>query len=267
MLVKREDLNHPEISGNKWWKLKHNIAEGLSLGHTTILTFGGAFSNHIYAVAAAAKSANLRSIGVIRGEEILPLNPTLQFARNKGMIIEYLNRQAYKEKDSAFVLGILKDRWGDFFLIPEGGTNQLAVAGCEEFGSVIDEIPADCVCLPVGTGGTMAGLLRSISHEKKLLGFSVLKNGSFLRTMIESHAGCKRDNWELMTGYSYGGYGKRNEQVATFIKQFFAQTGIPLDFVYTGKMMCGIFDLVDQGYFDGQTILAIHTGGLQGHSE
>ncbi len=183
------------------------------------------------------------------------------------MIIEYLNRQLYKEKDSSLLLDEMKDRWGEFFAIPEGGTNQFAVQGCEEFGRLINEIPADYVCLPVGTGATMAGLLRSISDARKLLGFSVLKGGSFLRTEIETHAGCQRDNWELMTEYSYGGYGKRNQQVATFIKQFFEHTGIPLDFVYTGKMMCGIFDLINQGYFAGKTVVAIHTGGLQGHSE
>lgn len=267
ILIKREDMNHPEISGNKWWKLKYNIEEAIRQGHKTVLTFGGAYSNHIYATAAAARAANLTCIGIIRGEETLPLNPTLRFAKDCGMKIDYVGRQTYKEKESPSFIGTLRNKWGDFYLIPEGGTNDLAVKGCEEFGRIIDEIPADYICLPVGTGGTMAGVLRGISIQKKVLGFTVMKDGAFLQPVIEMHAGGKHDNWELITEYSYGGYGSRDERVATFIRQFMQRTGIPLDFVYTGKMMCAIFDLIDQGYFAGKTILAIHTGGLQGHSE
>jgi len=268
LLVKREDLNHPDISGNKWWKLKYNLQEALRLGHDTLLTFGGAYSNHIYATAAAARISGLKSIAIVRGEEVLPLNATLSFAVKNGMRLEYCSRSEYRAlRTSADQLDNLRNRLGSFYLIPEGGTNPLAVKGTEAFGKIIDKIPADYICVPVGTAGTIAGLLRSVSPEKQVLGFSVLKNGSFLKDIIESYAGGRHNNWRLLTEYSYGGYGKRNEEVSTFIKSFLRNTNIPLDFVYTGKMMCAVFDLITKGYFEkGKTILVIHTGGLQGHS-
>lgn len=268
LLIKREDLNHPTVSGNKWWKLKYNLAEAMKKSHDTILTFGGAYSNHIYATAAAAHELKLNSIGIIRGEEALPLNPTLQFAVHRGMKLHYISRSAYREKSILLQSKALQQRFGKFYMIPEGGTNVLAIRGCEEFGRLIDLIPSNYICLPVGTGGTMSGIVRGISPGKKVLGFSVLKDGRFLRAEIEKFtAGLQSGHWQLLTEYGYGGYGKRNAMVSTFIKSFFDYTKVPLDFVYTGKMMCAVFDLIEKHYFKkGETILAIHTGGLQGHS-
>ncbi|HEY9489319.1 MAG TPA: pyridoxal-phosphate dependent enzyme [Chryseosolibacter sp.] len=268
LLVKREDLNHAAVSGNKWWKLKYNLEEALHQGHDTLLTFGGAYSNHLYATAAAAKILKLKSIGIIRGEETLPLNSTLQFSSDQGMKLHYISRQAYRDKEELSFLKTLHENFGNFYLIPEGGTNALALKGCEEFGSLISQIPADYVCLPVGTGGTMGGILRSIGHLKTVIGFAVLKNGAFLEEKIfEYSGGSNQAHWKLMTEYAYGGYGKRNATVTEFIETFRGYTDVPLDFVYTGKMMCAVFDLIEKGYFErGKTILAIHTGGLQGHS-
>jgi 1-aminocyclopropane-1-carboxylate deaminase len=267
LLIRREDLNHPFISGNKWWKLKYNLQEAVRREQRTVLTYGGAFSNHIYATAAAARELHLRSIGIIRGEQTMPLNRTLQFATECGMELHYLPRAAYREMNSPSHARWLEQTFGEYYRIPEGGTNDYAVKGCEEFGNMIDEIKCDFVCLPVGTGGTMAGMVKGISPTKKILGFAVLKNAGYLNQHIRNLSGTANDNWTLLTQYAYGGYAKRHPVVSSFIKSFFEQANIPLDFVYTGKMMCALFDLIEKRYFKkGTTILAIHTGGLQGHS-
>ncbi len=268
VLMKREDLNHPRISGNKWWKLKYNLAEAVRLGHKTILTFGGAYSNHIYATAAATKEAGLSSIGIIRGEEVLPLNTTLRFAAAQGMTLQYVDRQTYRDREAPEFPGKLRQQWGDFFLVPEGGTNELAVAGCEEFGKLLDAVPAQYIVLPVGTGGTMAGIIRGASPGKKIIGVSVLKDGRFLEDRIRRYlTPLHTTQWELMTQYSYGGYAKRSDEVTAVIRSFQESLNLGLDFVYTGKMMCAVIDLVRNGYFrKGDTVVVVHTGGMQGHS-
>lgn len=265
--VKREDLNHPFVSGNKWWKLKLNLEEAKKQNLEILLTFGGAYSNHIYATAAAASSLGLRSIGIIRGEEPTRLNKTLQFAKDRGMHLHFISRTSYKDKGNDHFVETLHDRFGDFYLIPEGGTNALAVEGVKQFARMLNQVDCDVICAPVGTGGTLAGLIQGSNVSRKILGFSVLKNGSFLREVIENlNAKESISHWELLTDYAYGGYGKKNEEVEKFISDFFKETSIPLDFVYTAKMMMGIRDLIVKGYFKrGTTILAIHTGGLQGN--
>jgi 1-aminocyclopropane-1-carboxylate deaminase len=270
LLVKREDLNHPEISGNKWWKLKYNLEEALKLKKEKILTFGGAYSNHIYATAAAAKENNISSIGLIRGEETLPLNPTLQFAKQKGMSIHYISREAYRLKDTTEFQNELKSQHGDFYLIPEGGTNALAVKGCVEF--VEDELQSidfDYLILPVGTGGTMAGLICGFGEEKEIIGIPVLKNGEFLKAEIEKlvHNFSHRSygNWSLHTSYHHGGYAKVTKELLGFVTAMKEKHNLPLDTVYTGKLMWAVMHEAEQGKFRrGTTVLALHTGGLQG---
>lgn len=268
LLIKREDLTHPEVSGNKWWKLKYNLLEAIAGGHKTILTFGGAYSNHIYATAAACSLLGLKSIGIIRGEPPDYPSPTLQFAADRGMTLHYVARGHYREKASDEFKRGLHDALGDFYLIPEGAANEEALRGCEEFGSKLNEIPADYICLPVGTGGTLAGIIRGLSANKNVIGFAVLKGGHSLREKVEQSTTGKEAAWQIATNYSYGGYAKRDERVTEFILSFRERTGIPLDFVYTGKMMCGLFDMIAKGFFErGKTIVAIHTGGMQGHSD
>ncbi len=269
-LVKREDLNHPFISGNKWWKLKYNLEEAKRLGHDTLLTFGGAFSNHIFATAAAAKELGLKSIGIIRGEKILPLNPTLAFAESCGMQLHFISREDYRRKTDRLFIDQLKKEFGDFYLIPEGGTNAFAIRGCAEFAR--EKIwPIECthVCLPVGTGGTLAGVVSGLMGETRVIGFSVLKDGSFLREEIKSQVGFFiGSNWEIQTDYHFGGYAKQTQELAEFILKIKEQHNLPLDQIYTGKMMFGIFDLIKKGYFErGSVVLAIHTGGLQGSNQ
>lgn len=265
LLVKREDLNHPHVSGNKWWKLKLNLKQALE-GEKNILTFGGAYSNHIYATAAATHELRLKSIGIIRGEETFPLNDTLAFARQRGMLLHYISREAYRRKtDPSFVLH-LKDLFGDFLLIPEGGSNELAIQGVEQFANELN-IPADYICCPVGTGGTLAGIIRGAGTRRKIIGFSVLKDGSFLRDEVATFLGTPYPDWEIKTDYHFGGYARTTATLEAFVKRFTVLHQLPLESIYTGKMMSGIFDLASKGFFErGSVVLAIHTGGIRSKS-
>ncbi len=266
LLIKREDLNHSFVTGNKWWKLKYNLEEAEQLGKKTILTFGGAFSNHIYATAAAAHELNMKSIGIIRGEETLPLNTTIAFASKMNMYLHYVDRETYRTKDSPEFIEHLQNTFGDFYMIPEGGSNELAVKGIAELSKQFD-IDFDYLCCPVGTGGTLAGLISGLDTQKQIIGFSSLKSGDFLKQEVEQYVGTDKSNWRIETNYHFGGYGKQTQSLLDFIRSFETQHRILLEQVYTGKMMFGVFDLIQKNYFKpGSTILAIHTGGLQGRS-
>jgi len=268
LFIKREDLNHPELSGNKWHKLKYNLIEAKRNGHKTLLTFGGAYSNHIYATAATGKLFDFKTIGIIRGEEHLPLNPTLSFAASAGMKIHYINRKTYREKNTAEFINKLREKHGKFYIIPEGGTNKLAVKGASEIISNTD-IDFDFVCCACGTGGTLAGLATGLNGDKKALGFSVLKGGGFLlhdvEELIYKSTGEKYKNWDINLDYHFGGYAKINSELMEFIQRFQKITSIPVEPIYTGKLLYGVYHLIQNNYFGkGETILAIHTGGMQG---
>ena len=263
VVLKREDLNHPYVSGNKWWKLKYNIEKVLRHPSRTLLTFGGAYSNHLYAAAAACHKLGLRSIGVVRGEEHPLLNDTLQFAKDQGMQLHYVSRESYRHKTEADFIDALENEFGAFVLVPEGGSNEEAVQGASEFAASLDP-SFDYLCCPVGTGGTLAGLIRGYSPTKTILGFSVLKGAYGMAEEIQ-HWNAGKTNWQLITDYHFGGYAKSTPDLLHFIAQFKARHAVPLEPIYTGKMMSGIFDLTKQGFFKrGSTLLAIHTGGLQG---
>ena len=260
---------HPFISGNKYRKLKYNLIEAKKQEKTTLITFGGAYSNHIAAAAAAGSEFGFKTIGVIRGEEladnleeVLLNNPTLNFASKHNMQFHFVSRSAYREKTSQEFIDNLKQQFGDFYLVPEGGTNTFAVKGCEEILTKQDEI-FNVICSSVGTGGTISGIINSTEKHQKTIGFSALK-GDFLQNEIEKYV-LTNKNWSLNTDYHFGGYAKVSETLINFINKFKQETGIPLDPVYTGKMLFGIVDLIKKGYFEnGTSILAIHTGGLQG---
>jgi 1-aminocyclopropane-1-carboxylate deaminase len=262
--IKREDLIHPFISGNKFRKLKYNLLQAKAEKKSKLLTFGGAFSNHIAAVAYAGKENNLETIGIIRGEELASKileNPTLTFAQNCGMKFEFVSREDYKTKATNTFIEDLKGRYGDFYLVPEGGTNSYAVKGCEEI-LTDEDYDFTHICCAIGTGGTISGLINSAKAHQKIIGFPALK-GDFLSDDIRKFA--TNSNWEVQLDYHFGGYAKINEELIRFINDFYKQTNIPLDPIYTGKMMFGILDLINKGYFPkGAKILAIHTGGLQG---
>ncbi len=262
--IKREDVLHNEISGNKFRKLKYNLIKAKELGFTKLLTFGGAYSNHIAAVAAVGRDYGFETIGVIRGEELADKfldNPTLKKASENGMQFSFVSRTQYRDKTNPNFLAELKQQFGDFYLIPEGGTNELAVKGCEEILTTNDDL-FDFICCAVGTGGTISGIINSLKPHQTALGFPALK-GDFLFDEIKKYA--KNNQWNLVTDYHFGGYAKINEVLKLFMQQFFKKNLISLDPVYTSKLVFGVFNLISKGYFKPQSkILIIHTGGLQG---
>lgn len=264
LVIKREDELHPHISGNKYRKLKYNLINAKKLGYKTLLTFGGAYSNHIAAVAAAGKEYGFKTIGVIRGEELInnyDTNPTLLFAKECGMEFYFISREDYRKKNELEFIDALKLKYSNFYLLPEGGTNSLAVKGCNEILNDTDK-EFDYVCSAVGTGGTIAGIIDSSYTNQSILGFSALK-GTFQTSEIEKYT--SQTNYRIVDDYCFGGYAKVSLELIEFINDFKEKTSIPLDPIYTGKMVFGIFDLMRKGYFKkGSIILAIHTGGLQG---
>ncbi len=267
--VLRLDLMHPWVNGNKWFKLKYNLLEAKQQNFTTLLTFGGAYSNHIFATAAAGNLFGLGTIGVIRGEQRLPLNPTLSFAVQQGMQLVYLDRQTYRQRHTTALQQDLQQRFGEVFVIPEGGSNLNGVRGCTEI--VTHSSLFDTICLACGTGTTLAGIALSLHQSQRVIGFGVLKGGAFLEQEIHSlltnypKSGLPAP-WELVCDYHMGGYAKVNNELLLFSQQFQEEHGIPLDYVYTAKMFYGVMDLLQQGFFPrGDRLLLIHTGGLQGN--
>jgi 1-aminocyclopropane-1-carboxylate deaminase len=269
LFIKREDLIHPFVSGNKFRKLKYNLQEAKKLKKKALFTYGGAFSNHIVATAVAGKIAGFKTFGIIRGDELgkkleetLEQNATLREAHNNGMKFQFVSREQYRQKSSFGFVEKMKNKWGDFYVIPEGGTNCLAVDGCEEILNK-EDLEFNYICSAVGTGGTISGLINASKKNQKIIGFPALK-GNFLSEEIKKYVGRKK-NWSLQKAYHFGGYAKHNEELITFINNFTAETGVLLDPVYTGKMFFGILDLIEKGDFsEGSKILAIHTGGIQG---
>ncbi|MHC5722988.1 MAG: 1-aminocyclopropane-1-carboxylate deaminase/D-cysteine desulfhydrase [Nostoc sp.] len=327
----RLDLMHPLVNGNKWFKLKYNLLEAEEKNFTTLLTFGGAYSNHIYATAAAGNLFGFRTIGVIRGEERLPLNPTLSFAVQQGMQLVYLNRETYRQRNTPALQEYLQQRFGEVFIIPEGGSNLNGVRGCTEIvgayfagdlenlspnlspcrgealifppsllgkgvrglGFALHEVKSqivgdamptagyadafDYICVACGTATTLAGIALSLDHKQRAIAFPVLKNGAFLAQEIESlltnylASGLPSPysspaDWELVCDYHFGGYAKVNDELLLFSQQFREEHGVPLDYVYTAKMFYGVMDLLKQGFFcKGDSLLLVHTGGLQGN--
>lgn len=261
LTIKREDLLHPYISGNKFRKLKYNIVFAKNNGYKTLLTFGGAYSNHIAATAAAGQEYGIKTIGIIRGEELESTsNPTLDFAKSCGMQLYFVSREEYRRKDEPDFIESLKQKLGIFYPVPEGGTNELAIKGCEEILTEDDAKFTHIACA-VGTGGTISGLINSARPHQNVVGFPVLK--ADLSDDIRKFA--PKGNWQLITDYHFGGYGKVTVELVHFMNDFYANTGILLDPVYTAKMVFGVIDLAEKGYFEaGTSILMLHTGGLQG---
>lgn len=268
LAIKRLDLVHPEVSGNKFFKLKYNLEKAKSNQKSRILTFGGAFSNHIYATAEAANAENLESIGIIRGERNEPLNATLAHAEKLGMQLHFVDRKIYRNKTEPEFLDSLKEKFGDYYLIPEGGTNELAIKGTQEILNAEDE-KFSIICSSIGTGGTFAGLYSSLTQQQNLLGFSSLK-GEFIHReiadLIEIHRLKSQGEYQIFTNYHFGGYAKYKQELIDFIWWFYESFGIVLDPIYTGKMAFGIWDLIQGNQFSkGSRLLMIHSGGLQGN--
>ena len=263
LFLKREDLIHPHISGNKYWKLFYNINSYLEPKpeNPFIITFGGAFSNHIAATAALGKKFQLKVLGIIRGEELqnkFQENPTLKLAHENGMEFRFVSREAYRNKES--LTQILQKEFPEALIIPEGGTNDRAVEGIQYMLNS-ETKSFDYLCTTVGTGGTVAGISKFAEENQQVLGFKVVDDNSLYNRVVELS---KRNNCKLIEAHD-GGYGKISDENIRFINVFKEKYGIQLDPIYTGKMMRKIFELIDNNYFpDGSKILAFHTGGLQG---
>ncbi len=266
--VKRLDLVHPLVSGNKWYKLKYNLLAAKEQGATTILSFGGAYSNHIHALAAACQMLGFASIGVIRGEPYTPLNNTLAFAQACGMQLHYLNRADYRLKHTHLIQQQLKVEYGNPYIVPEGGSNTLALKGVAELITELGD-DYDLLCCACGSGGTLAGLIAGLAGRKRLEGFAALKGAGFLSTdvqrLLAEGAYVDPGNWHINLDYHFGGFAKTTPQLLAFIQQFEAEHGIPLEPLYTGKLFYGLFERIAAGaYSPGTRIIALHSGGLQG---
>ncbi len=271
LYLKRDDLIHQEIAGNKFRKLKYNLLNAKQLGYSKLLTFGGAFSNHIAATAAAGRLLGFETTGVIRGDELTATsNPTLRLATENGMKLVFVSRTDYQDKTS------LAAKYGrDTYLLPEGGTNELAVAGVSE---CMTEVVSQLGCQPnfvttaIGTGGTFAGLCAASSLETKVLGFTVLKNGQYLlpeiNQLIDNKSNKSQINYEIFWDYHCGGYGKTNPELLEFMADFESRNNIMLDPIYTAKMLFWLYELIERQdtFVPNDTIVAIHTGGLQGRA-
>ncbi|MGZ5026223.1 MAG: 1-aminocyclopropane-1-carboxylate deaminase/D-cysteine desulfhydrase, partial [Methylobacter sp.] len=262
--MKRDDLLHPVISGNKWRKLKYIIDHALSLGADTLVSMGGAYSNHLHALAYAGQVLGLKTVGLVRGEQAETLTSSLCDMANWGMDLQFMSRTEYRQ------LRLYKG-WHDLpglkprqYWLPEGGAQALALRGVAELVAEVD-IPFDIVCVPCGTGTTLAGIIEAVPEHVSVLGFSALKNASFLTAEVDAMLSQSRNNWRINLDYHFGGFAKINAELNAFIEDFELKTTIPLEPVYTGKMMYAVYDLIKKHYFKpGTRIIAVHTGGLQG---
>ena len=263
LFIKREDLTHPEISGNKYWKMFYNVKKYLEkeVSERKIITFGGAFSNHIAAAAALGNEFGIKTLGVIRGNELEDSwqeNPTLFSAHQNGMSFRFVTREIYRDKEK--MMKELQEEFPEALVIPEGGTNENAVEGIQYM--LNDETKEfDYICSAVGTGGTVSGLSKFAQPHQKIIGFKAVKDNS-LENRIKNLS--KKDNFILIDA-SDGGFGKITDENVRFINEFYQYFGIVLEPVYTGKMLRKIFEMIADDYFPANSkILAFHTGGLQG---
>jgi 1-aminocyclopropane-1-carboxylate deaminase len=262
--VKREDLLHPTISGNKWRKLKYNLKDALSNGVDTIVTFGGAFSNHIYSTAAACQYLGLKSVGIIRGEYDKN-NPTTKFAIQCGMELRFVDRTSYREKENDKAIKAILSDYSNYVLIPEGGSNDLAKKGLNELSNEINNSNHNIIMVSAGTGSTASGILQNLNSDKELWVFSSLKSEHLKSEILSKTNPSKHSQLKFISNYHFGGYGKTSPELISFINDFKAQTQILVDPIYNGKLLFGFSDIIDHGKINNKhSYLWIHTGGLQG---
>jgi 1-aminocyclopropane-1-carboxylate deaminase len=259
----RLDKIHPVISGNKWFKLKYYLEEALEKNYQTILTFGGAYSNHIAATAYAAERMGMKSIGIIRGEEPAILSHTLKEAKRLGMQLSFINRETYRQKkDTAFIKS-LSEKYAGPYIIPEGGEGEPGIRGAAEIADLVDINKYSHLLCAVGTGTLLKGLARASLQGQQVIGIPVLKGFIDIPLITD---GSIKQRVRLIQDYHFGGYAKNNETLFAFMNEFYDQTNIPTDFVYTGKLLFAAADLAKKNYFPaGSQLLLVHSGGLQGN--
>ncbi len=269
LFMLRGDLIHPEISGNKWWKLKYNIAHCKNNGFRGMLTFGGAFSNHLAAVAAAGRIHSLKTIGIVRGEQTDELNETLGKAETDGMELVFVSREDYRLRNSTAFQQQMEQSYPRYYIVPEGGSNALAIKGVKEMIEGLDEL-FDVVCVPVGTGGTMAGIVAA-ENVNEVVGFAALKQEHYLeeevtRLLDQSGMDSSSVDWRIEGDYHFGGYAKLTPELVEMCMEFSGLYGFELDYIYTSKMMYGVRELVKSRKIPpASKVLVIHTGGIQGN--
>jgi 1-aminocyclopropane-1-carboxylate deaminase len=262
----RLDSIDPIISGNKIFKLNYFLEDAKKLNNKLVITFGGAYSNHLAATAYACKEAGLKCIGFVRGEKPKELSHTLQFCIKNEMQLEFISRDLYQKINEEKFLLSLNEKHGDHILIPEGGFSQKGVNGAKLICNYFNLKNFSHVCCAVGTATTFAGLISGSNDETEVIGFSVLKNLNDVEEMLNFLNVKSSKKHSVIHDYHFGGYAKKNSELISFINSFYDNNKIPLDFVYTGKMMFGVYDLITRKYFScGSNILCIHTGGLQGN--
>lgn len=264
LVLKRDDLLDAPVAGNKWRKLRLNLERARRDGHRTLLTFGGAYSNHVRAVAQAGRVSGFRTVGVIRGEPHPTLNPTLAFAQDHGMRIIYLDRERYRRKDTDEVLRPLLAVHGPCYVVPEGGSNDLGVRGCLDIAQELAaQTQADEVWVPVGTGGTLAGLSAGLEDRAQAVGVSVLKHPGLIddaRRLQVATFGRTLPNMRVVNGYHFGGYARRTDELDDFIGWFQDRHGLRLEWVYVAKMLAGLYTELLAGRVEGRRIAAVITG-------
>lgn len=266
--ILRTDLIHPVVSGNKWFKLKYNLIKAHEQGKRSLLSFGGPWSNHLHALAEAGRLFDFKTIGLVRGELATPLNSCLDDARKAGMLLEGISRSIYREKDNPDYLRSLQQRFPDAYLIPEGGANREGVQGCAELNLYFDENQFDLVCMACGTGTMLTGL--ATTSAIPLLGFQILKGDNYLNRQISNNLQkfglSSHCEWSINDTFHFGGYAKTTEELIAFISRFERVNKIPLEPVYSGKMLYGLYELTKKRDFFPQNsrIMIIHGGGLQG---
>lgn len=263
--IKRDDLLHPVVSGNKWRKLKYILHHALASGKDTIISMGGQYSNHLHALAFIGKHLGISTVAYIRGERPEPLTPTLKDCQEWGMQMKFISRSAYRKLRH---VSQLPQQNPNEFWLPEGGAVKYALQGVAEMVAEID-IAYDVLCVPCGTATTLAGMVLSSPEASAILGFATVKGRLFLEKNVQDLIvgnDLLNYKWSINHDYHFGGFAKTNSELMNFINDFKNQTGIMLEALYTGKMLYGIYDLIKQGYFTtGQRIVAIHSGGLQGN--
>jgi 1-aminocyclopropane-1-carboxylate deaminase len=264
--VLRLDLIHPVISGNKWFKLKHYLSDAIKLNKKQLLTFGGAWSNHIVATAAAAKASGINSIGIIRGEEPLLLSQSLMQAKEDGMDLYFSGREDYVSKKIPEQVFINYDE-DDIYFVDEGG---FGIKGMEGAMEILDHVSLndyDHIVAATGTGTMLAGLINKVKEAARVTGITVLKNNVSVENEIRSLLPSSPFSFQVIYDYHFGGYAKKTGRLIDFMNEWYTKTGIPSDFVYTGKLFYAVNDLIEKSYFPaGENILIIHSGGLQGNN-
>jgi len=264
----RLDQCCPDLSGNKWFKLKYNLQEARHKGFSRILSFGGCYSNHLHALALAGKHQGVETIGVVRGEQTDPLNKTLKDAVAAGMQLHFVTRSDYRRRYDDDFLADLEQQFGPVYIVPEGGNNLLGAKGCSEILQPFLEERFDTVAIPCGTGNTLAGVIASLPETTRALGIAVLKGESFLKQdvkyLLEAMNAPDFQNWQIDFRFHGGGYAKYGRELARFVKTF-SRDYFAIEPVYSGKLFWGLFKMIEAGEFvRGTRLLAIHTGGMQG---